>query len=164
MANPTDYLVEECIVTSSFEAILAKIAEIPLKRATIHFNTRATSFRSLLGSHESSKVEVGIRDEEAHLFDEVVVTTPLGWLKSNKTAFEPRIDDELSTSIDAISIGHLEKVCSFMLLEPFRSQHSFSGLHHISQRLLEKTSPRISRPATRNPRIYKLDLTSLCSI
>lgn len=99
-------------MTSSFEAILTKIAEIPLKRATIQFHTRATSFKSLLDSHGSSKVEVGIQDREAQIFDEVVVTTPLGWLKSNRNAFEPRIDDELSVSIDAISIGHLEKVSS----------------------------------------------------
>ena len=106
-------------MTSSFEAILAKIAEIPLKRATIQFNTRAASFKSLLDSHSSSKVEVGIRDGEAQIFDEVVVTTPLGWLKSNKNAFEPRIDDELLISIDAISIGHLEKVTVLGSLQPF---------------------------------------------
>jgi Flavin containing amine oxidoreductase len=119
--NLTNTLVEECIVTSTFEAILARIAEVPLKRATIQFNTRAISFKSLLDSHGSSKVEVGIRDGEDQSFDEVVVTTPLGWLKSNKNAFEPRIDDELSTSIDAISIGHLEKVVLLGSLEPFVS-------------------------------------------
>ena len=75
----------------------------------MHFNTQATSFKSLVGSNGSSKVEVRTRDGEAHIFDEVVVTTPLGWLKRNKNAFEPRIDDELLMSIDAISIGHLEK-------------------------------------------------------
>lgn len=108
--NLTNYVVEECIVTSSFAAILARIAEIPLKRAAIQFKTLATSFKSLLNSHGSAKVNVGILDGEAQIFDEVVVTTPLGWLKRNKSAFEPQINDELSTSIDAISIGHLEKV------------------------------------------------------
>jgi Flavin containing amine oxidoreductase len=78
--------------------------------ATIQFNTRVTSFKSLLDSNGISTVEVGIQGDEAQIFDEVVVTTPLGWLKSNRSAFDPPIDEQLSTSIDAISIGHLEKV------------------------------------------------------
>jgi hypothetical protein len=97
-------------VTSSFADILAKIAEIPLKKASIDFKTRATSFKSLMDSHGSPKVEVETRDGETRTFDELVVTTPLGWLKSNKAAFKPPINQDLLTSIDAISIGHLEKV------------------------------------------------------
>lgn len=97
-------------MTSSFAAIVAKIAEIPVERANIQYNTRATLFRSLTDSQATTKVEVGIRDGEIQTFDELVVTTPLGWLKSNQAAFEPRINDDLSNSIDAISIGHLEKV------------------------------------------------------
>lgn len=69
-----------------------------------------TSFKSLLDSNGISTVKVGIQGGEAQIFDEVVVTTPLGWLKSNKNAFDPRIDEQLSASINAISIGHLEKV------------------------------------------------------
>jgi monoamine oxidase len=44
-------------------------------------------------------------------FDEVVLTTPLGWLQKNKTTtFEPSLPGELSNAIDAISYGCLEKV------------------------------------------------------
>jgi hypothetical protein len=106
----TDCPTEECIVTSSFAAIFAKVAEVPLKKAEIQLNTRATLFKSLPGTNGTFKVEVGIQDGESQFFDEVVVTTPLGWLKKNKRAFDPPLDGELSRSIDAISIGHLEKV------------------------------------------------------
>lgn len=95
---------------SSFQDILAKIAEVPLKGATIQMNTRATSFRSLIDAIGLSKVVVGTQDGEPQIFDEVVVTAPLGWLKKNKTAFEPQLEAEFSNSIDAITIGHLEKV------------------------------------------------------
>jgi len=46
-------------------------------------------------------------DEE---FDEVVVTTPLGWLKKNKIAFLPPLPERLCLAIDNIGYGCLEKV------------------------------------------------------
>jgi Flavin containing amine oxidoreductase len=43
-------------------------------------------------------------------FDEVVVTCPLGWLKRNKSAFKPALPARMSSAIDNISYGRLEKV------------------------------------------------------
>lgn len=43
-------------------------------------------------------------------FDEVVLTTPLGWLKQNLDAFEPDLPEKLQQSIKAIGYGCLEKV------------------------------------------------------
>jgi hypothetical protein len=40
-----------------------------------------------------------------------VVTTPLGWLKKNKHAFEPPLPSRFSGAIDSIGYGSLEKVC-----------------------------------------------------
>jgi hypothetical protein len=44
------------------------------------------------------------------LFDEVVVTTPLGWLKRNKSAFSPCLSPRLAAAIDSIGFGNLDKV------------------------------------------------------
>jgi hypothetical protein len=46
-----------------------------------------------------------------YIFDEVVTTTPLGWLKQNQSAFNPPLPPRLSQAIDSISYGKLEKVC-----------------------------------------------------
>ncbi len=55
-------------------------------------------------------VKLKISDGKELEFDQVVVTTPLGWLQKNKaTAFEPSLPAELSSAIDAISYGCLEK-------------------------------------------------------
>jgi hypothetical protein len=43
-------------------------------------------------------------------FDDVVVTCPLGWLKRNKSAFNPGLPLRISSAIDKISYGRLEKV------------------------------------------------------
>lgn len=45
-----------------------------------------------------------------YVFDEVVVTCPLGWLKQNKSTFSPPLPLTLSKAIDNISYGRLEKV------------------------------------------------------
>ena len=125
---------------SSFEGILAKIAEVPLKKAFIQLNTQAIHFRSLSTSQQPSKVKVEIQDSEAQVFDDLVVTTPLGWLKRNKSAFEPPLDGELERSIDAISIGHLEKVATLPPLKFLAIYGTGSGVYYISQSLLENIS------------------------
>ena len=43
-------------------------------------------------------------------FDEVVMTAPLGWLKTNLDAFEPALPQRLQEGIGAIGYGHLDKV------------------------------------------------------
>lgn len=45
-----------------------------------------------------------------YIFDEVVTTFPLGWLKQNKGVFTPPLPPRLSRAIDNISYGQLEKV------------------------------------------------------
>ncbi|KAF2669872.1 FAD/NAD(P)-binding domain-containing protein [Microthyrium microscopicum] len=43
-------------------------------------------------------------------FDEVVVTTPLGWLKENLDAFQPRVPDDLKEAVEQLGYGALDKV------------------------------------------------------
>lgn len=43
-------------------------------------------------------------------FDDVIVTCPLGWLKKNKSVFSPSLPLRLSSAIDNISYGRLEKI------------------------------------------------------
>lgn len=43
-------------------------------------------------------------------FDEVVLTAPLGWVKKNLDAFEPRLPLRLEKAIKNIGYGALEKV------------------------------------------------------
>ncbi len=87
--------------------------------ADVQLGTRVTHFRSRVGQRqETAGVEISTGGCEPQRFDEAVVTCPLGWLKMNKDAFEPPLEPRLSESVDAISIGHLEKVCRGHALEP----------------------------------------------
>lgn len=56
------------------------------------------------------QVTVTTATGEDHLFDDVVVTCPLGWLKRNLETFTPALPKPLTSAIESISYGRLEKI------------------------------------------------------
>lgn len=50
-------------------------------------------------------------DGKKQHFDEVVITTPLGWLKHHKASIH-QLHPRIASAIDSISFGRLEKVDS----------------------------------------------------
>ena len=44
------------------------------------------------------------------VFDDVVVTTPLGWLKRNESVFSPPLTPKISTAIRSLGYGNLDRV------------------------------------------------------
>jgi len=59
---------------------------------------------------EGSQVVVSTDKGENLIFNEVLMTTPLGFLKRNKNMFQPVLPERLLAGIDGVSVGHLEKV------------------------------------------------------
>ena len=55
-------------------------------------------------------VTVESNDNFRGVFDDVVVTAPLGWLKRNENVFSPPIAPKLSTAIHSLGYGNLDKV------------------------------------------------------
>lgn len=109
------FWMEECIdgenlfVAETYHKVLARIAEPALKGADIKFGQKVTKTIAH-GTEEAPRVTVELAEGAPMEFDEVVMTTPLGWLKRNKSAFEPELPARLSQAIDAIGYGHLDKV------------------------------------------------------
>ena len=64
--------------------------------------------RSTTGSNDAVRVKTA--DGQLLAFDELVVTTPLGWLKQNIKAFHPPLEYRLTQAIRNIGYGSLEKV------------------------------------------------------
>ncbi|KAI9786714.1 MAG: hypothetical protein M1816_007855 [Peltula sp. TS41687] len=104
---------ENLFVASTYKAILDRVAEIPLAKADIQFSKKVVSIESLEaeeeGQEEGKYLSITTADGETQHFDEVVVTTPLGWLKRNQQSFKPPLPARLSQAIDSISYGNLEK-------------------------------------------------------
>ncbi|KAL4764250.1 flavin monoamine oxidase family protein [Aspergillus foveolatus] len=100
-------------VASTYKDILAQVSSTALQHADIHLNQPIVNIHSkpiIQGTSTRREVTVTTQAGERHAFDEVVVTCPLGWLKRNKEAFTPELPPRLSSAIDAISYGRLEKV------------------------------------------------------
>ncbi|KAK4119249.1 FAD/NAD(P)-binding domain-containing protein [Parathielavia appendiculata] len=104
---------EEMFVASNYSSILALAAKPALDGATIHLNTCVVgvSFHHAPSNSERQAVTVTTSYGQTLSFDEVVMTTPLGWLKRNHTAvFNPPLPPRLNDAIANISLSQLEKV------------------------------------------------------
>lgn len=149
----------ETFVMTTFSAILQDIAAVALEKRTVHLNTKVTSVQTKSEDVEGSKVILKTEKGESFEFDEVVMTTPLGWLKRNKDVFTPALPSRLSQAIDNISVGRLEKVRSpspHTKLISTQPHIIKTGLHNLPNRLLALLKPR---PFI--PRLHKLALPHL---
>ncbi|KAL5050180.1 hypothetical protein BDW71DRAFT_204233 [Aspergillus fruticulosus] len=100
-------------VASTYKDILAQVSNTALQHADIRLNQPIVNIHSkpiIQGTSTRREITLTTQAGERHAFDEVVVTCPLGWLKRNKEAFAPELPPRLSSAIDAISYGRLEKV------------------------------------------------------
>jgi hypothetical protein len=88
------------------------VAELPLAAADLQLNKTVTAVQTLNPGliDPAGRVTVSTADGSTHRFNHVVLTTPLGWLKKNKHIFTPALDARVANAIDAVSVGHLEKV------------------------------------------------------
>lgn len=88
---------------------MARISAIPLAQAHVQLNTIMTC----LEAPEDGQYPVCLTtsDGKKQLFDDVVLTTPLGWLKQHKESIRP-LHPRIASAIESMSFGRLEKVSS----------------------------------------------------
>ena len=139
------FWMEECIdgenlfVAGTYKKVLEKIAA-PAVKEGIKFNHRVKRLVSGLNTENGDpKVIVELEGKESQMFDEIVMTAPLGWLKSNLDAFEPALPQRLQEGIAAIGYGHLDKVGSRAFSYYIRLGKPLiaTGLYHLPNCLLE---------------------------
>ncbi|KAE9375666.1 FAD/NAD(P)-binding domain-containing protein [Stipitochalara longipes BDJ] len=106
------FWLEECIdgaenlfAAGTYKDILAKIAAPALADANIQLSTKVIQIKSC-----SDVISISTDNGRTLDFDDVVVTTPLGWLKKNKHVFDPPLSAVFSSAIDSIGYGSLDKV------------------------------------------------------
>ncbi|KAL8994684.1 MAG: hypothetical protein Q9169_005414 [Polycauliona sp. 2 TL-2023] len=97
----------DCFIPTNYQKIVARIAALPLAQAQMRYDTSMASVETSLS--ESRPVCVTTSNGKAEYFDEVVITTPLGWLKKHKESIHP-LSPRIRSAIDSISFGRLEKV------------------------------------------------------
>ncbi|ESZ90363.1 hypothetical protein SBOR_9254 [Sclerotinia borealis F-4128] len=105
------FWLEECIngenifMAGTYQNILAHVAKPALEKAKIQFLTKVTLVETI-----PDRVTVFTDDGTKLDFDEVIMTTPLGWLKNNKQAFQPPLPARFLSAVDSLGFGRLEKV------------------------------------------------------
>lgn len=101
--------IENLLCAGTYKQILKSIAKNALDDASIHYNTIVKRITRL--EQAGSQISVTTNTNQTLDFDEIICTTPLGWLKRNKEkAFEPPLPHPISLAIDQIGYGCLEKV------------------------------------------------------
>jgi hypothetical protein len=107
--------LEECLdgenlfCAGTYQKVLDAVAEPAKKGADLRFGCKVTRIGSKDQTGEG-QVQITVESGEEFWFDEVVVTTPLGWLKKNKEAFEPPLPERFDKAIEELGYGNLDKV------------------------------------------------------
>jgi hypothetical protein len=99
---------ENLFCAGTYRKILDVIAKPALDGAEIKFKSTAESIS--YRTNPLSHVKVRVQDGNVLEFDDVVVTSPLGWLKQHLEAFEPPLPMRMTKAIESIGYGCLEKV------------------------------------------------------
>jgi hypothetical protein len=105
----THFSLGDYFIATNYKKIMAKVAELPLLAAKLRLGTVMTSIE--VSSSKEGRVCVRTSKNTEEYFDDVVITTPLGWLKINKQSIRP-LSPRVSEAIESISFGRLEKVVS----------------------------------------------------
>ncbi|KAK4224412.1 hypothetical protein QBC38DRAFT_371120 [Podospora fimiseda] len=145
------FWMEECIegenlfVTGTYRKILEKVAQPAINGAKIHLQARITK---VYGKSTSpcNTVKLETSDGRTFEFAQVVLTTPLGWLKQNLQAFHPPLPARLTQAIQNLGYGCLEKIYmtfpkAFWLI-PDPKGHKFTGFGQwLSPSYTPETNP-----------------------
>ncbi|QIW94879.1 hypothetical protein AMS68_000397 [Peltaster fructicola] len=101
---------ENPFVAGTYSKILTAVAAHAKEKADIRLNTPVAGIRPRGSAQDPGKSSLETQDGKRHEFDDIIVTTPLGWLKRNKAAFQPALTKSISTAIDNMGYGTLDKV------------------------------------------------------
>lgn len=99
-------------MAGTYSKILHAVAKTAREKANIKLNTVVVGITGdgTDNKQPSHNVTVETLGGSKYIFDEVVVTTPLGWLKKNKNVFNPPLSSRLTQAIDQIGYGSLDKI------------------------------------------------------
>jgi hypothetical protein len=160
------FWMEECIdggnvfVADTYRKIVEEVARPVLESGVVRFGKEVTRIEMLNGDEgvrlTARDVTEGRREVVSEVFDEVICTAPLGWLKRHKkTAFSPPLPTRIDRAIDNISYGRLEKLYisfphAFWLDSP-SSSHTSSSSSTNSSTTSSLSSPTPNSPTTDDP-------------
>jgi hypothetical protein len=97
-------------VSSNYSAILDKISQKAREGSNISLSTKVVSLRTPKDRSSGERSVLITEDGSSLEFDEVVMTTPLGWLQTHLDCFNPPLPTRLESAIQNLKLSQLEKV------------------------------------------------------
>lgn len=97
-------------VESNYSGILGVVAKSALAGANVLLGKKVIGVSTPEARDPIRPVIVTTEDGNTYQFDDVVMTTPLGWLKKHCDVFSPPLPDRIVAAIGNISLSQLEKV------------------------------------------------------
>lgn len=102
---------ENPFVAGTYDRILGAVARPAREGADVRLGCKVTKITTGVGERErKGKVKIETADGGSEEFDEVVVTVPLGYLKRNLSMFSPPLPPRLTSAINDLGYGNLDKV------------------------------------------------------
>ncbi|KAJ6558030.1 hypothetical protein B0H19DRAFT_1210574 [Mycena capillaripes] len=101
----------ETFVESNYSKILQRCAEPALAGADIRLNTYVTHVST--PATPDDKVTLSLADGSSLSFDQVVLSTPLGWLKRHLSSFSPPLPTRIASAITNLGLSQLKKAGTF---------------------------------------------------
>lgn len=154
--------LENLFVANTYEPILDRIAKSALTEAELHLSTKVTKVASntKLDADHPYRVAVSTNTNDTPLlYDEVVVTAPLGYLKRNLSIFSPPLPNQLTRAIDHISYGRLEKVYITFPAAYWTTNQPTAANNEFFTNFLHPTYAK-----AQNPSAWSLECVSLAAL
>ncbi|KAI2472925.1 FAD/NAD(P)-binding domain-containing protein [Annulohypoxylon bovei var. microspora] len=101
---------EEVFVESNYSAILDRISKTAREQSEIVLSSKIISVNAPENKSSDQKVNLQTEGGKEYTFDQVVMTTPLGWLQKNISCFQPPLPPRLTSAIHSLKLSQLEKV------------------------------------------------------
>ncbi|RYP91101.1 hypothetical protein DL770_002757 [Monosporascus sp. CRB-9-2] len=97
---------DNLFAASTFKDILADLRSVVDKKATLRLQCEVTR----VTNNKFAGVDIEAADGFRRCFDDVIVTAPLGWLKRNQHVFSPPLTHGLSSAIQDLGYGNLDRI------------------------------------------------------
>ena len=101
-----NFVADNLFVASTFKDIVSCLLPIFSDHVNISMNCEVNK----ISNSGTDGVHVEGADGFRDVFDDVVVTAPLGWLKRNERVFMPPLAPRVSTAIHSVGFGNLDRV------------------------------------------------------
>ena len=154
--------LENLFVANTYKPILDRIAKSALTEAELHLSTKVTKVASNTKPDPDHPYRVAVStntNDTPLLYDEVVVTAPLGYLKRNLSIFSPPLPNNLTRAINHISYGRLEKVYITFPTAYWTQPHPTATTNTFFTNFLHPTYA-----AAQNPSSWSLECVSLAAL